>query len=39
MSQFHKPVDEMCMVVILPTHSYEHWLQAKPQDSMDLLRQ
>lgn len=27
------------MVVILPTDSYEAWLQAKPQDSMDFIRQ
>jgi putative SOS response-associated peptidase YedK len=39
MCQFHKPVDEKRMVVILPTDSYDAWLSAKPQDSMDFMRQ
>lgn len=39
MCQFHKPVDEKRMVVILPPDSYDHWLRAKPQDSMDFMRQ
>lgn len=38
MCQFHKPVDEKRMVVILPTDSYDAWLQAKPQDSMNFMR-
>ncbi len=38
MRQFHKPVDEKRMVVILPTDSYDDWLKAKPQDSMDFMR-
>jgi hypothetical protein len=28
MCQFHKPVDEKRMVVILPPDSYDHWLKA-----------
>ena len=39
MCQFHKPVDEKRMVVILPADSYDHWLRAKPQDSLDFMRQ
>lgn len=39
MSQFHKPADEKRMVVILPTDSYDAWLKAKPQESMDFMRQ
>jgi putative SOS response-associated peptidase YedK len=39
MCQFHKPVDERRMVVILPPDSYDHWLKAKPQDSLDFMRQ
>lgn len=38
MCQFHKPADEKRMVVILPPDSYDAWLQAKPQDSMDFMR-
>jgi putative SOS response-associated peptidase YedK len=38
MRQFHKPVDEKRMVVILPPDSYDAWLQAKAQDSMDFMR-
>ena len=38
MCQFHKPLDEKRMVVILPPDSYDAWLQAKPQDSMDFMR-
>jgi len=38
MCQFHKPVDEKRMVVILPPDSYDHWLRAKPQDSLDFMR-
>ena len=37
--QFHKPVDEKRMVVILPTDSYDAWLKAKPERSMDFMRQ
>jgi putative SOS response-associated peptidase YedK len=39
MCQFHKPVDEKRMVVILPPDSFDAWLRAKPQDSMDFMRQ
>jgi putative SOS response-associated peptidase YedK len=39
MCQFHKPVDEKRMVVILPPDSYDHWLKAKQQESMDFMRQ
>ena len=39
MCQFHKPVDEKRMVVILPPDSYDHWLRAKPEQSMDFMRQ
>jgi putative SOS response-associated peptidase YedK len=39
MGQFHKPVDEKRMVVILPQDGYEPWLRAKPQESMDFMRQ
>jgi putative SOS response-associated peptidase YedK len=39
MRQFHKPTDEKRMVVILPQDSYEPWLRAKPQQSVDFMRQ
>lgn len=39
MCQFHKPVDEKRMVVILPPGSYVAWLKAPPQQSMDFMRQ
>ena len=39
MCQFHKPVDEKRMVVILPPDSYDHWLNATPQQSMEFMRQ
>ena len=39
MRQFHKPVDEKRMVVILQSDSYDQWLQAKPAQSMDFMRQ
>jgi putative SOS response-associated peptidase YedK len=39
MCQFHKPVDEKRMVVILPPDSYDHWLKAPPQQSMEFMRQ
>jgi putative SOS response-associated peptidase YedK len=32
-------VDEKRMVVILPTDSYDAWLKAKPEQSMDFMRQ
>ena len=38
MSQFHKPVDEKRMVVILPQDSYDHWLKARPEQSMEFMR-
>jgi putative SOS response-associated peptidase YedK len=39
MCQFHKPVDEKRMVVILPPDSFEAWLRARPQDSLDFMQQ
>jgi putative SOS response-associated peptidase YedK len=39
MCQFHKPVDEKRMVVILQPDSYDHWLKAAPQQGMVFLRQ
>jgi len=39
MCQFHKPVDEKRMVVVLPPDSYDHWLKASAQDSMAFMRQ
>lgn len=39
MCQFHKPVDEKRMVVILPPDSYDDWLRATPEQSMDFMRQ
>jgi len=39
MCRFHKPVDEKRMVVILPTDSYDAWLKARPEQSMDFMRQ
>ena len=38
MCRFHKPVDEKRMVVILPLDSYDHWLKATAQQSMDFMR-
>jgi len=32
-------VDEKRMVVILPPDSYDHWLKATPQQSMEFMRQ
>ncbi len=39
MCQFHKPVDEKRMVVILPPDRYDQWLKATPEQSMDFMRQ
>ncbi len=39
MCQFLKPVDEKSMVVVLPPASYDHWLKATPQQSMQFMRQ
>ena len=39
MCRFHKPVNEKRMVVILPTDSYDAWLKAKPEQSMDFMGQ
>jgi len=39
MSQFHKPVDEKRMLVILPADSYDSWLQATPEQSIEFMRQ
>ncbi len=38
MRHFHKPTDEKRMVVVLPEDQYDHWLQARPEQSMALLR-
>ena len=38
MRQFHKPTDEKRMVVILPEDSYEAWLTARAEESMDFMR-
>ena len=38
MCQFHKPVDEKRMVVILPPDSYDPWLKATAQQSMEFMR-
>jgi putative SOS response-associated peptidase YedK len=38
MRQFHKPVDEKRMVVILPNNRYQDWLLARPEDSMGFIR-
>ena len=37
-SQFHKPRDEKRMVVILPQDSYDRWLHAGPEVSMEMMR-
>ena len=39
MCQFHKPVDEKRMVVVLPPDGYDPWLKATPPQSMDFMRQ
>jgi putative SOS response-associated peptidase YedK len=38
MRQFHKPVDEKRMVVILPPDRYRDWLRAAPEQSMTYMR-
>lgn len=38
MCRFHKPVDEKRMVVILPQDSYDNWLKATPEQSMEFMR-
>lgn len=38
MKQFHKPVDEKRMVVILPPQSYQDWLDASAEESQDFLQ-
>jgi len=38
MRQFHKPVDEKRMVVILPPDRYRDWLCAAPEQSMAYLQ-
>ena len=38
MCKFHKPADEKRMVVILPPDSFDHWLRATPQKSMEFMR-
>jgi putative SOS response-associated peptidase YedK len=39
MENFHKSTDEKRMVVILPQDSYDAWLGAAPEGSMDFMRQ
>lgn len=39
MRDFHKPGDEKRMVVILPDVSYDDWLTAPAERSMDFIRQ
>lgn len=39
MKSFHKPADEKRMVVILPEDSYDSWLRAQPEHSMEFMRQ
>jgi putative SOS response-associated peptidase YedK len=39
MCQFHKPVDEKRMVVILPPDRYDDWLNAPAARSMELMQQ
>ena len=39
MCQFHKPVDEKRMVVILPPERYDAWLNAKVNESMEFMQQ
>lgn len=39
MMRFHKPTDEKRMVVVLPRDRYADWLNAKPVESMDFMRQ
>nr|WP_315237706.1 SOS response-associated peptidase [uncultured Albidiferax sp.] len=38
MHNFHKPADEKRMVVVLPEDSYDAWLRATAQRSMDFMR-
>jgi putative SOS response-associated peptidase YedK len=38
MCQFHKPVDEKRMVVILPPERYDAWLNAKANESMEFMQ-
>nr|MBP9060425.1 SOS response-associated peptidase family protein [Rhodoferax sp.] len=38
MCQFHKPVDEKRMVMILPSDCYDQWLKATAQQSMEFMR-
>ena len=39
MCQFHKPVDEKRMVVILPPNRYDDWLNAPASHSMEFMQQ
>uniref|UniRef100_UPI003752E0FA SOS response-associated peptidase n=1 Tax=Undibacterium sp. TaxID=1914977 RepID=UPI003752E0FA len=39
MRNFHKPDDEKRIVAILPEDSYDDWLQAKPHNRMDFIKQ
>lgn len=39
MKQFHKPTDEKRMVVILPEHAYEDWLNAEVKNQREFLVQ
>ena len=38
MRQFHKPVDEKRMIVILPPERYSDWLHANAAQSMDFMQ-
>jgi len=38
MCQFHKPVDEKRMVVILPPERYDAWLHDKGNESMEFMQ-
>ncbi|MDO8388528.1 MAG: hypothetical protein Q7T13_19305 [Polaromonas sp.] len=38
MRLFYKPTDEKRVVLILPEDRYDHWLDARPEQSMGLLR-
>lgn len=39
MKSFHKPADEKRMVVILPEDRFDDWLCARPEQSMEFMRQ
>lgn len=39
MNQYHRPGDERRMVVVLPNGLHNDWLSAKPEQSMDFMRE